>query len=100
MKTIENKVTEIISGTPDQPKMMTYVDLCKLIINQPSQEGFTVEQIRQRLTIFGVLTVTENPEKVEIEVKDFTALKEVINKFKWAQVHKDIVAFVDYINSL
>ena len=98
MKTVENKQTEIKSGEGE--KTMSYFDLIKLIINVPSQEGYNVEQMRQRLTIWGVVDANIDASSVSFEVKDFNILKDSINKFKWAQIHKDIVEFIDYINSL
>jgi hypothetical protein len=97
MKTIVNKQTEIKAP---EDKMMSYFDLIKLIINAPSQEGYNVEQMRQRLEILRVIDDAEGVTSVSFELKDFNTLKDSVNKFKWAQIHKDIVAFTDYINSL
>jgi hypothetical protein len=97
MKTVTNKQTEI-RGQED--KMMSYIDLIKLIINSPSQEGYNVEQMRQRLEILKVLEDGTGVTSISFELKEFNVLKESVNKFKWAQIHKDIVAFIDYLNSL
>ena len=38
--------------------------------------------------------------KVELEDADFEVLKEKTNSTKWTMIHKDIVSFTDYINSI
>lgn len=100
MKTIANSTTSINSGTVEEPVSMTYFDLIKLVANYPSPEGFNIEQIRQRLIIWGAVDTAKDMPTVDLENADFVALKEIINKFKWRYIHKDILSFVDYMNSL
>jgi hypothetical protein len=101
MKTITNKTTEIVFSEQDLTKM-TYFDLIKLIVNQPTPGGFDVEQMRQRLNLWGIFdtALLNKADTVELALKDFPAVKELVSNFRWKVAHKDAIDFVDYINSL
>jgi hypothetical protein len=97
MKKIENKSTTIPKEGTNE--FMTFFDLIEVLLNTPSVEGFSLDKMRQYLSIMDAI---DKSDKVSVEIKlnEFTSLKEVLNKFKWGQSHKDIVVFADYINSL
>lgn len=97
MKTIENKTTTIVEGTP--AKALAYVDLLKLIMNVPPKEGYTISEMKQRLDIYAALVPDEN-NQIKLEDALFEVVKACVNSFKWGAVSKDIVDFVEYLNTL
>lgn len=100
MKTIINTQTNIDFEENSEIKKMSYFDFIKLIINAPSKEGYNVEEIRQRLQILEIININKENSIIEFELNHFTLIKNSINSFKWVQIHKDIVMFIDYINSI
>lgn len=98
IKVIENRKTTLTGLNGEAT--MSYFDLVKLVITSPNPEGYGTEKMRQTLKICETIDINKDSSSVEIELNDFTALKESLNKFKWAQPHKDTLTFIDYINSL
>lgn len=99
MKSIDNKTTVIVQVVEGKESKMTYHDLLKLIMNVPPQNGYTISEMRQRLKIYAELE-PDKKNKINLEDADFAVLKKCVLDFKWAQAHKDIVAFVDHIESI
>lgn len=98
MKTIKNKETSIITREGDVDKKMTYVDLLKIIADVPPAQGYTIAEMRQRLGLYAALIAIDN--KISLEDADFVVMKKLVQEFKWAQSHTDIIDFVDHIESL
>lgn len=105
MKNVKNQPTKLVSSVQkdtegkDIVSVMSYVDLIKLIMDIPPKEGYTISEMRNRLNIYSKLVVNEKDEII-LEDAEFIIVKKAILEFKWAQAHSDIVAFVDYIESL
>ena len=99
MKTIENKETSIKETAEASSKNLTYCELLKLIMNVPPKEGYTISEMKMRLDIYAALVPSEKNE-MSLEDAPFEIVKQSVNNFRWALVHKDVVDFVDYINSL
>lgn len=100
MKTIENKTTSLVLKADDkgQPVFATYADLVSIVINFPVQGGFTITQIKQRLTILAACEVVG--EVILLEDIDLTLVRTLVTEFKWTQVNKDIVNFNDDLNNI
>lgn len=108
MKTLENKHTEIVlrmdpvMETPDSiaptmvPVKARYSDLILTVINQPSQAGFSIADIKQRLQIAAAC----DGDTIELEDVDFALVKSLIASFKWGTINKEVVEFSDYIDSI
>lgn len=96
MKRIELKETTI---KKDEKENITYKDLLNMCVNKPPQ-GFTVEEMRKRLRLVDVLSKAELV--VDMEDADYTHMKKLVSDMdgSWAIAHKDIIDFVDYINSI
>ncbi len=101
MKTITNKTTKIIDGSKTPAVAFTHAELLKVVINFPPQAGFSVSEMRDRLRIWGFLdTATMENKDILLEDADFNTLKAKFDEFKWTQVHEDIVALADHLDSL
>jgi hypothetical protein len=96
MVLVTNKKTTVETG---KDSVLKYSDIIKQIVNTPPKDGFSVEIMKQSLRI---VTAIENEKKgtISIEDGDFDALKISVNAFRWAIIHKDLLSFVEYINSL
>lgn len=99
MKTIENKETSIKETAEESSKNLTYCELLKLIMNVPPKEGYSLSEMKTRLDIYAALVPSEKNE-MSLEDAPFETLKQCVNNFRWATAHKDLVDFVDYINTL
>lgn len=99
MKTIDNKTTNLSFLVEGKEKKMTYKDILKLILDLPPEKGYSITEMRQRLKIYAEIE-PDKKNKINLEDADFSILKKLVLDFKWAQHHKDIVAFVDHIESL
>lgn len=90
MKKIENKKVF------EKEKYVDLLDTC----NKQLPEGwFSVDEMRKRLKISDIL---EDKEKkaYEFEDADFDTLKSLVNGMKWGILNKEVLDFVDYINSI
>ena len=95
MKKIANKRTEVSDG---QDNKATYADFVKACANNQIQQGFSVQDIRDRLRI--VEAVEKADGEIKLEDADFENLKQYVQNMRWAIVHPDILEFCDYITGL
>lgn len=99
MKVITNKKTSILSSLEGEVKPMSYVDLLKMIMNFPPSNGYSISEMRQRLKIYSQLESSKD-NTISLEDADFEVVKACVIEFRWTQAHKEIVEFVDHIESL
>lgn len=109
MKTIKLKVyKENIQG---RDMFLTTYDLLKSAVNQPSQQGFSVDDMKKRLRLLNVLDVHKstfeiaekdfNDEKLnleadlQIEDADYEILKGLFKEMKWGVVSQSILEIHD-----
>ena len=95
MKTIENKITNLMAGE----HKLTYVDLIRICVNT-KVDGFSTDEMRKRIRILDKLDIPSPDGNINFEDADFETLKLCIKKMRWDVIHKDIIAFEDYINNL
>lgn len=105
MKTIELKVAkEFIQG---RETFLTTYDLLKSAINNPSQQGFSVDEMMKRLRLLEQVdkhkelfeikpedftdAMLERKSVLELEDSDYAKLKELFKEMKWSVVSKFIV---------
>ena len=105
MKSIELKVAkENIGG---RETFLTTYDLLKSAINNPSKEGFSVDEMIKRLRLLNEVdkhkstfeieegkfddSMLEKKATLELEDADFAKLKELFKEMKWGVVSKTIV---------
>lgn len=104
MKSIELKVTkEIIGG---RETFLTTYDLLKSAINNPTKEGFSVDEMTKRLRLLNEVDKHKDFEikqeefkdemlnkkaTLDLEDADFAKLKDLFKEMKWGVVSKTIV---------
>lgn len=105
MKSIDLKVAkEFIQG---RDTFLTTYDLLKSAINNPSQQGFSVDEMMKRLRLLDKVdehkalfdikpedfndSMLDRTAVLELEDSDFTKLKELFKEMKWGVVSKTIV---------
>jgi hypothetical protein len=109
MKSIELKVAkELLPGKNGlQDTILTTYDLLKSAINNPSQGGFSVDEMVKRLRLLNKVdeqkglfdikpedfndSMLERTATLELEDSDFAKLKELFKEMKWGVVSKTIV---------
>lgn len=101
MKTIKLKANKELIN--DQETIFSTYHLLKMAINNPSEKGFDVDEMMQRLKIMAVLDahketfkdLKEDNLNVEVEVSfedaDFKKLQELYRQMKWAVISQTIV---------
>lgn len=101
MKTI--KLTANKEVVNEQETIFSTYHLLKMVINNPSEKGFDVDEMMQRLKIMAVLDehkdlfkeLKENNLNVKAEAKfedaDFKKLQELYRQMKWAVISQTIV---------
>lgn len=98
MKTIElKKVKEkVVVNNSQQEAEIKTIDLLKVAINAPSQGGYSVSEMSQRLKLLDVVDQAEksNEDKVSFEDSDFEVLKKLVKDTKWAIISRTVVDFV------
>lgn len=100
MKIIPNKSTEIVLKLDKEgkPVIAKYGDLLLLTINMAPEQGFSITDIRSRLKIADAINSANG--EIKVEDAELAILKTSFDKFKWTQVHKDLVELSDTLNSL
>ncbi len=93
MKTVENKTTTIPKGADEFAK---YSDLLSSILNRPLQKLQTVKEMRRDIRLLDI-TEQHNLDIMQFEDEEFTYLKDLVINSEWHFKHRDILAFVDYI---
>jgi len=100
MVTVENRDTSIVvGGDGEEAKAVTYMDLIKVCISVQPEGGWDKDSMRKVIKIEDHIDKHEGSEAVEFEDSYMSLIKTKVNAMKWAQKHKDLVTFVDYIDS-
>lgn len=101
MKTIKLKANKELIN--DQETIFSTYHLLKMAINNPSEKGFDVDEMMQRIKIMAVLDahketfkdLNEDNYNVEVEVSfedaDFKKLQDIYKQMKWAVISQTIV---------
>jgi hypothetical protein len=79
---------------------MWFSDLLTICINTPPpQSGFSGSAMRTRLAI---LDAIDDGKGKTMKFPDDHAkvIKDAVSEFKWIQLHKDIVAFIDAVEAM
>ena len=99
MKKLENKETELTKLVDAKKVKMGYVDLLLLGLNAPPKEGWTTAQMKERFNVIAKIEKVKLGKTVELEDAEFTVAYNcrIIN---WTMMHKDIVAFDEYLDKL
>lgn len=99
MKTFENKETEITQGNEDGSKTnLGYANLAMVGLNTPPQGGWTPTEMRERINVLAKLDAPLGT-KIKLEDAEFNLVVACSN-VKWQFMHKDVVAFIDYLEKL
>ena len=95
MKTLINKTTEI---KLTENELTTYADLAKSVNNFTPEGGFNKNTMKLSLKIDEKLEGANG--KIELEDSEADYLKELTSKYPWALKHKDVLAFVEAVESM
>lgn len=76
-----------------------FVDLALVGLNSPPKEGWSVGDMRNRFKVIDKLEGTPIDESVELNADDIKAIKDA-SEIKWTAMHKDIISYYDYLETL
>lgn len=98
---IENKQTElfITQNEDGTPKFAGIIDLINTCLKRNPPTGLGIEEMRQRFKILDIIDAAKDSD-IEVTAEQLKIIKEAIKAFKWAQSHKDVIMFGDYIEEL
>ena len=94
MVTIKNKSFSVSVG--DKQQEVTYQELLLNAVRAVPQGGFSPEEMRARIRL---LDVIDKKGPFKFEDADFAKLKPLINQARWVLLDKQVIDFVDYIES-
>ncbi len=94
MKKIENKETALDAGD----KKLTYAGLCKLVLNQMPQGGFTYQVMKERGRIEDVLNKTKT--MIELEDADYKILMKCLDLYTWGRRDPEILKFMEAMKNI
>lgn len=93
MKSIENKITEIIEADQEGNKtgMSDYKSLIGVVIRRGKQGGFTWDDVERRTAISKQLKDCNG--SIELEDADYSYLKKLVEAMTWPFYHEDLLTF-------
>lgn len=94
MKSIENKTTEI----KQEDALLTYAGLLQIVVKQPKQGGYGIDDLTNRLAIIHVLDSANGT--IELEDAHYKYIKPLVEKMTWNVLHKDLLTFTNDILSV
>jgi len=97
MKTVENKTTSMLN---EKEKKITYADLIKVCLNKAPEGGFSPEEMRKRMRVFGPVSAAKDNGKIKLEDNDIETIKSCVSTMMWLSMHEELVKFMDYIEGL
>jgi hypothetical protein len=103
MKTFINKKTEITKAEQVGEKIKTtnlgFADLALVGLQAPPKDGWSVKDMRMIFKVIDKLEGLDFDQSVELTDEEFDQLVKSSN-VQWTAMHKDIVAFDDYLEEL
>lgn len=100
MKTFVNKSTEMSEGQGDVKRQLGFLDLVRIGLNNPPQGGWTPGEMRTRFKLEDKIADIKLEESVDLEDAEFENIYTICKGIKWSAMHRDIVAFDDYLEEL
>ena len=102
MTQIENKQTSLaLKFNPDNtPIFAGYNELIKLCMNRAPATGLTINDMRSRFKLIDKIEELKEDELLTVTPEELAIVKGAVLSFKWAQPHKDVVDFGEYIEGL
>lgn len=76
-----------------------FVDLALVGLNSPPKEGWSVGDMRNRFKVIDKLEGLQLDASVELSAEEIQSIKDA-SDIKWTAMHKDIVAYYDYLETL
>jgi len=96
MKIFENKKIEIKDGD----KELGYANLALTCLNNLPNGGISPVEMAERIIVIDQLKDLKIDSSIELEDAHFKTLKTCADKTKWSAIHKDIIAFDEYLKEI
>ena len=97
MKKLENNEIELefVKG-----EKIGFADLAKVCLNQIPEGGIPPLEMAKRVKVIDKVTLKVIGVKIDLEDAEFEILKKCADSTRWNLIHKDIVAFNEYLDKL
>lgn len=99
MKALINKKTDILLPSGEGVIPVGYSELIKMVCNSMIQGGYSISDIRSRITISSAADKPSG-ETIELENSDAVYLQNAVKNMRWYFSHKDLITFTDDIEQL
>ena len=101
MKSLENKLTLItIQGEENKSVPVDYATLIKIVCNTPDQRGYSIQDIKFRLTISDIVSNKKVGIHIHLENADAKYLQNLVENMKWGFIHKDLISFSEDVGKM
>jgi len=97
MSTLKNKETSIKKS---EDEMLSYAFLIEQCISVTPEKGFSVSEMKKRLSIHEVITNTKVNSEFKFKAENTMTIKDCVKTMQWGVMHKDIVEFAEAIAEL
>lgn len=97
MKTIKNKSVNVSVPTKEGVRKVEkkYSELVIECINNPPKDGFSVQEMQQRMRILKVAEKANG--EIKLEDSDFEKLRECVRNMRWVFLSEDLIEFCETI---
>ena len=96
---IEN-VKTLIKLNENDEEGLRYSALITLMFNTKPTEGYTARKMKDLIDLMTVLDGASDKEEFELTEEQLKEVKETLSTYKWPFVHKDIVALMEYLETV
>jgi len=104
MKQLELKSTTITvqNAEGELIKNANYLDLITHCLNVPPPNGYSPDEMRQRMRIEDVVqkAANEKAKLLKLEDADAKKLKQVCNSVTWQLMSHDLIGFIDAVDGM
>ena len=99
---LENKTTNIrlVLNEGGEAVYATYAELINLVMGVPVQGGYSIDDIRHRISIKDSAEKAKGQGEIEMSITDADYLKKLIKVTKFPFVHEDLLEFIDAIAAM
>lgn len=94
--------TKIVCAEDKAPKgavKVTTAELCKTAINNRPEQGFTPEEMFNRLQVLGAIETQKNEDVITLEDAQYNTLLGCVNTMKFAMLEAAFYHFIDRIKN-
>lgn len=100
MAKVDNKFTPFFKNADGSP--IGYISVIRNILGHDNGKTMNIDQIRERFKLIERFekAIEKKEESISLSKDELALVKRLVLSNQWPIVHKDIIEFVDYVESL